>query len=136
MTASGRTFYIDASVQIDVARALALLRRGIMYPGAPGCPITHPKTKDTAWLPIVGSEQWPVIMRDKKIRRRPIERQRLAENAVQAFCLTTAGQLNKWDTMDIIMRRWNEMEMLAAEEPGPFIYAITRNAASRRIEIS
>jgi hypothetical protein len=75
-------------------------------------------------------------MRDKKIRRRPIERQRLSQNGVQAFCLTTAGQLSKWHTMDIIMRRWDEIEELAATVPGPYIYAITKNAAPRRIEIA
>lgn len=135
MTAQGRTFYIDASVQIDVARALALLRERIMYPGAPDCPITHPSTKDTVWLPIVGREGWPVIMRDKKIRYRAIERQRLKEHGVQAFCLTTAGQLNKWSTMEIIMRRWDDMERLAASEPGPYIYAVTLGAPPRRIDI-
>jgi hypothetical protein len=52
--------------------------------------------KDVDWLPIVRGRGWAVIMRDKRIRRRPVERQRFLDHGVRAFCLTGAGNQTSW----------------------------------------
>jgi PIN like domain len=78
------SFYCDASIPAPVAKALALVRDDILYPGRPGCPITTPATKDEVWLPIAGENDWIVLMRDKHIRTRPGERQKLTVSGVRA----------------------------------------------------
>ena len=67
-------FYLDASIPFPVSQALALVRDDVLYPGAPGCPITTPDVKDHEWLPVAGHHGWTVIMRDKHVRSRPGER--------------------------------------------------------------
>jgi hypothetical protein len=44
--------------------ALARVRHDVLYPGAPGCPVTSPDTVDPEWLSHAGRNEWIVIMRD------------------------------------------------------------------------
>jgi hypothetical protein len=118
-------------VPIDVARALSLVRDDILYPTGPGCAITDPGTKDTIWLPVAGAKQWVVIMRDKHIRSRPGERYQLTAHGVRAFVMTGGGNYTKWQTIDLLVRRWAEIESIADRELPPFIYSITQAGVSR-----
>jgi PIN like domain len=88
---TGRLFYLDASLQLPVCRALALVRDDVVYAGGPDSPISSTAVRDEDWLPVVGAEGMLVLMRDKHIRSRRAERDRLIENGVGAFCLTGAG---------------------------------------------
>jgi PIN domain-containing protein len=127
------TYYLDASLQIDVCRALALVRRDIEFPGRPGCPITSPGTPDEDWLPVAGQHGWVVVMRDKHIRTRVAERRALLDAGVRAFCLTAVGNYSKWQTLDLLVRRWPDIDRITAEEPGPYIYAVTHEGVKRRV---
>ncbi len=120
------TFYLDASVQIAVARALREVRDDVLYPGAPGCPVQSPHVPDVDWLRIAGDNQWVVILRDKRIRRRPGERQRLLEHGLRVFCLTGAGNYSRWRTLELLVRQWEQLERVARDEPGPYIHAMTQ----------
>lgn len=124
-------FYCDASVPRAVAQALALVRDDVLYPGLAGCPIDDPATRDVAWLPVAGEHGWVVLMRDKRIRTRPGERRRLAECGVRAFAMTGAGNYSRWLTLELLVRRWREIEAVAAAEPGPFIYSVTQSGVAR-----
>ncbi len=124
-------FYVDASVPIDVARALSLVRPDILYPGGPGCAITNPATKDVVWLPVAGSNLWVVIMRDKRIRTRPGERRQLINHGVRAFVMTGGGNYSKWQTIELLVRRWADIETVAGLDAGPFIYSVTQAGVSR-----
>lgn len=124
-------FYVDASVPIDIARALSLVRSDILYPGGPGCQITNPETKDVIWLPIAGANSWVVIMRDKRIRTRPGERRQLMDHGVRAFVMTGAGNYSKWQTIELLVRRWEEIEAVVGRNAGPFIFSITQGGVAR-----
>jgi hypothetical protein len=124
-------YYIDASVQAGVAEALALVRSDIEYPGKPGCPVSHPRVKDEIWLPIAGQRGWVVIMRDKRIRTRPREREALRLAGVRAFCLTGAGNYSKWETLALLIREWPRIERIAVEEAGPYICSVTQEGTKR-----
>jgi hypothetical protein len=126
-------FYLDASLQIDVCRAFTLIRDDIRYPTGPECPITSFATLDHRWLPIVGREDWVVIMRDKQIRYRAAEKAALLESGVRAFRLTGAGQYTKWRTVDLLVRKWPEIEEMAELEAGPYIEAVTQGGLRRVI---
>jgi hypothetical protein len=58
-------------------------------------------------------------MRDKRIRTRPGERRKLYDNNVGAFCLTGAGNYSKWLTLDLLVRRWDDIERKVRAETPP-----------------
>jgi hypothetical protein len=120
------TFYVDASVPIDVAKALALVRTDILYPGALGCPVASPNVPDSEWLGIAGQQDWAVIVKDRKIRTRRWERQALIQAGVRSFCMTAAGNYTKWQTLQLLAHRWDAIEEVATTEAGPYIYSVTQ----------
>jgi hypothetical protein len=124
-------FYCDASIPRAVAQALALVRNDVLYPGQDGCPIEDPSMRDVDWLPIAGANQWVVLMHDKHIRTRPGERLRLTECGVRAFAMTGAGNYSRWLTLELLVRRWREIESVVADEQGPYIYSVTQGGLAR-----
>jgi hypothetical protein len=117
------TFYIDASVPLPVRVAIASVRDDVLYAGGPKAPPVG--TPDEVWLPIAGKAHWIVIHRDKKIRKRPGERQALLNSGVRTFCLTSAGNFNRWTTLRLLVHRWPDIERIADAREGPYIEAVT-----------
>ncbi len=77
---------------------------------------------DETWLADAGRHNWIVLMKDDAIRRRPTERDALAEAGVRTFCLTNA-QLRQIEQtarfVDNIARILRQAQM-----PGPYIYGV------------
>ena len=71
-------------------------------------------------------------MRDKGIRRRPAQLAALREHRVKAFCLTRSGNALQWEMLVLLVRYWDAIEHRAAEEQGPFLYAITSQGLTRQ----
>jgi PIN like domain len=46
---------------------------------------------DVEWLPVVAARGWAVLTKDKRIRRRAIERQAIHESGAGAFILAASG---------------------------------------------
>ncbi len=132
----GLAFYFDASIPRAVAQALSLVRDDVLYPGHEGCPVEDPATKDIEWLPIAGANEWVVLMRDKRIRTRPGERDRLTESGVRAFVMTGAGNYSRWMTLELLVRRWREIDAVIAAESGPYIYSVTQGGLSTSVRYS
>lgn len=143
MSAAGRVasvrFYVDADV-LGLAKILVRLRSDVTYPGDPGgtlhrrtrpaCPISSPAQPDTEWIPLVTGYGWLIITRDANIavNRREIE----AVRDAGARMVTLAGKEARatWDQLEILMRRWRDIESVL-DEPGPFIYSATRTRLRR-----
>lgn len=121
-------WYIDESM-IAIGKALASVRNDLVYPGHPACPIER-GALDEEWLPIVGEHGWVVLMRDKRIRYRRPERERLMEHGVKAFCLTASGNQTRWGMLQLLVRHWDRIED-TANLPGPFIYGVNTNGVRR-----
>lgn len=118
-------FYLDASIPPPVSQALALVRDDVLYPGGPGCPVS-PDDKDEVWLPIVGKQEWVVIMRDKRIRYRTHERDALMDAGLRTFVLRRAGNYTRWEILELLARRWTEIENTAESQAGPYVYSVTQ----------
>lgn len=116
-------FYVDASL-LGVAPALTQLREDVTYPGAPGCPIAHPRTPDTEWMPVAGREGWLVLMRDKKIRTRPGELRAFRDHGLRAVVLTKSGNAKQFECLRLLMRFWDDIEA-ATEADAPRMWALT-----------
>lgn len=46
---------------------------------------------DVDWLRLAGQNQWPVLMKDERIKYRTPERRALLDHDVRAFCLTSGN---------------------------------------------
>ena len=123
-------YFIDENM-LSVGHALDAVRNDIVHPGHPGCPDIPHGTRDALWLPKVGSRQWAVIMRDKRIRSRPGERELLRRHHVRAFCLTGSGDQTSWEMLDLLVRQWGGIEERLRELGGPFLFAIALNGLRR-----
>jgi hypothetical protein len=84
---------------------------------------------DIEWLTHAGHNGWPVLMKDERIRYRPIERQVLVQHGVQAFCLTS-GNLRAVAMADQYLAVMDEIAE-ACRQPGPFLYSVSRTGLRR-----
>jgi PIN like domain len=117
-------YLLDADL-LGVAKPLALIRSDVIYPGHARCPTITPDTKDRIWLPEAGRRRLVVIQRDKRIRSRPGERQALLDHGLRTFCLTRAGHMSKWEILRLLVISWPDIERIARELEGPYIYSVT-----------
>ena len=73
-------------------------------------------------------------MRDKRVRRRPLELQSLMTSGVAAFVLT-AGEATAQDTADTITRIVQKMVNIAVSETRPFLYTFGLAGSLSRVPI-
>lgn len=118
-------FFVDEN-DLALGRSLALARKDVLHPGharLPGVPLGTP---DATWLQIVGALGLVVITRDKKIRSRPAEAERVIAAGIRGFVLTSAGDLSTWDTLSLLVRQWDAIERHLIDHPtGPWLAALT-----------
>jgi hypothetical protein len=87
---------------------------------------------DVDWLTRSGSEGWPVLMKDERIRYRPAERAAVLAAQVQAFCLVK-GNLRAAAMAEIFIAAIDEIAA-ACQSPGPFLYAVSSKGL-RRVDL-
>ena len=87
---------------------------------------------DTEWLRPAGVNGWPVLMKDDRIRYRAAEREALLSHDVRAFCLTS-GNLTAAEMAGSLIIQRDQIWQLA-QEPGPAVFAVTRNSL-RRVDL-
>ena len=59
---------------------------------------------------------------------------RFGENGVRAFVLTGAGNYSRGRTLDLLVRRWADIESVTGVEAPPYMYAVTQQGL-RRVEL-
>jgi hypothetical protein len=82
-------------------------------------------TGDAHWLAKAGENDWVVLKRDKRIRKRPGEKEALINAGVRTFCLTGAGNYTRWEVLRLLAARWPKIEEVAASVDGPYVYSVT-----------
>ena len=121
-------FYFDESL-LGVGKALAIARRDTVHVGHPLIAGDFPLgILDMEWLPRVGSMDWIVFLRDRRIRTKPTELLAFRRHAVRVFWIAGKRDLSVWDTLVRLVNRWPEIERVAATRgPGPWFMAINEN---------
>lgn len=78
---------------------------------------------DTEWLARAGQQGWVVLMKDDRIRYRPVERAAVLEHRVRAFCLSS-GNLR---AAEMAQRFIDVLDQIteACSRPGPFLYTVS-----------
>jgi PIN like domain len=76
---------------------------------------------DEDWLTEIGSRGWIALMRDQKVRKRPLEIAALKAAGVAAFAYT-GGQATALNTAEAICPRLVKFANMAVSEPKPFLF--------------
>jgi PIN like domain len=87
---------------------------------------------DTEWLAQAGQQGWVVLMKDDRIRYRPVERAAVLDHRVRAFCLSS-GNLR---AAEMAQRFIDELDQIteACSQPGPFLYTVS-SVGLRRVRL-
>jgi hypothetical protein len=136
-------YYIDADL-LGLAKILVQVRSDVTYPGDPGgpvkggrvrepCTVTDPATLDHIWIPEATRREWLIITRDRHIQDRPAEIEAVRTSRARMINLAGDDAIGTFAQFEVLMCQWRRIEALL-EEPGPFIYSVTRTSL-RRIEL-
>jgi hypothetical protein len=91
-----------------------------------------PNTPDEVWLPAIGERGWYLVTRDKKIRTRPHQIDALLRSNVGAFTFTQKRDPLRWGWVELVVRRWLEIQEFADSHERPFVAGIPERG---RIEL-
>jgi hypothetical protein len=136
-------WYVDADT-LGLAHVLVQVRRDVTFPGddglrskplwnLPPCVIERTDTDDDVWIPTVTRQDLAIITRDKKIESRTAEKDAVVAARARMFAITSDENLDNWGLLEIAATQWRAMER-AAQEPGPYIYSMTRTSL-RKIDL-
>jgi len=81
---------------------------------------------DTDWLPIVGAKGWILLTRDKRIRRRELEKQALMSAGIGAFFLS-GTEMTGEDMAQAFVAALSEMSHVVEKRVRPFIAYVSRS---------
>jgi hypothetical protein len=88
-------------------------------------------TVDEEWLKFLGKNKWYLITRDKRIHRRPIEKDALKRFGVGSFFLQ-GKNMSRWELVRQVIIIWHRVIEKAESTQVPFAYQISRSG--RKIE--
>ena len=87
------------------------------------------ETQDTEWIRLAAREDWIVLCKDDRIRRRPAERDALIEGKVRVFCLTNANLGFAEQAVYFMANRHRIAQV--ARKPGPYLYGVYKDTVKR-----
>jgi hypothetical protein len=85
-----------------------------------------PGTPDDVWLPFVGIQSYILFTVDKRIRRRPLQKQLLKDYKVGSIFLM-GKSMSRWNYIRQVVRAWEKIEKIAEREPRPFAFQVNRH---------
>lgn len=128
-------FYVDESA-LGLGKTLAAARKDTVHCGHPlvtSCPLG---IKDPQWIPLVAGMGLVAIGRDKRMRTRDAEFPLIEAHALRIFRIGTKRDLSTWEWLKIVVRNWDAMERIIAENPdGPWYYAIGASGPPKRLDL-
>src|ERR1017187_1835730 len=74
--------------------------------------------EDREWISLAAQNDWVVLCKDERIRRRPAERDALIDGQVRAFCLTNANLPFAEQAACFVANRHRILQ--ASRKPGPY----------------
>jgi hypothetical protein len=116
-----RTFFTDECLGRSVGEALRAIGVKVeLYTDhfSPGVP-------DVDWLPVVGEKGWVVITKDKAIRRKPWEREKVLASRVQMFTLPN-GNMTGEQMGKVVVESRLRMARFLHKHTGPFIANVSQ----------
>lgn len=105
-----------------------------------GATVRHPGeafplgAHDKVWLSKCGTRGWIVLMRDQRIRRRPLELAALTGAGVAAF-VCTAGQATAGETANTVTRLLPRFVNIVTSETKPLLYTFGLSGSLNRVRL-
>lgn len=128
--ASGELFFVDESA-LGLGKGMAALRRDTVHAGHPSIPEVPLGTGDIDWMPVVARRGLIAIGRDKKIRSRPAERQRILDSGLRYIWIGGKRDESSWDWMRRLTHHWDALMALADElGEGPWMITLNQGGPS------
>jgi hypothetical protein len=120
------TFYVDECLGRQVPTLLAAAGFDVRpwYDHFPG-------QQDVTWLPHIGARGWVLLTKDKNIRRNVLEVRAILNADVRAFALV-ATDMTGVDQAQVFIDARRRIARIA-QQPGPFIYTLTRTGILTQI---
>lgn len=84
--------------------------------------------KDSVWIPRVGRRGWVIITTDKRLSRRPSERDAYRRHRLRGFYVPMKG-LRGFDIARRIIGHWYNIVAIANEEEPPYFYRLSKGYA-------
>jgi hypothetical protein len=118
-------FFFDRDIGTAVPRALQIVRQAyddVRYHDE----LFDPATDDVEWIRDVGQRGWVVITRNKKIGTNPAEVSAVRSANLRCFCLMQSRrfQLDRWRTLERVVKSWEDMQAELQVRPAPFFVGI------------
>ena len=112
-----------------VAQALQVVRKDVEWfePRYPSW------KKDTEWLLDAGANGWIVILRDKKIRTRPGERQAIIDGGAGCFIINQGADPTKWEYLKLLALTLDEIIDTDSRTRRPYIFTVSREGDLRQV---
>lgn len=79
---------------------------------------------DVEWLTDVGTKGWAVITKDKRIRRRPLERDAVLAARLRVFVLSASKNMTGAQMGELLVKHRHRLERLARKHAPPFIAGV------------
>jgi predicted nuclease of predicted toxin-antitoxin system len=84
-----------------------------------------PDVHDEEWLAFCGRQGWIVLTLDYRICYRSSELDALERNKVKAFLIARAGQMNKEELSNLLVRELPKFVARVLQTSAPFAYRVT-----------
>jgi len=126
LTADARhlRFYVDESA-LGLGKELEATRNDTVYAGHPLIPECPLGTSDPDWMSAVATRDLVVIVRDRRIRTKPVERAQFRATSLRMFWIAGKRDQSTRQWLTRLERHWQAMERtLAARGPGPWFVAV------------
>jgi len=125
--AAGELFFVDESA-LGLGRGMAALRRDTLHTGHAAIPEVPLGSDDVTWMPIVAARGLIAFGRDKKVRSRPAERQRILDSGLRYIWIGGKRDESSWEWMRRLMRHWDSLMTMADRlGRGPWIVTLNQN---------
>jgi hypothetical protein len=86
------------------------------------------------WIPETAEHGWLIITRDSQIQEHLALINAVRDSNARMVALVGTDAKGTWEQLEVVMTNWRRIEGLL-DEPGPFIYALTRTGGLRRIDL-
>lgn len=84
---------------------------------------------DEVWLPEVTRRGWIILMKDDRVRMKPLERRALMRSKARCFCITTANMPGPDMAARFVKHKGGILRR--ARKPGPYVYGVYDNGIDR-----
>jgi predicted nuclease of predicted toxin-antitoxin system len=114
------TFFVDWCLGRKVGEALQAVGLTVEFHGDN----FRNDAEDTEWIQVIGDREWVALTKDKAIRKKPAERERVISAKARLFTLPS-GNLSGEEMAEIFVKNRYRMAYFINRHPAPFIAVVS-----------